>query len=126
MLGMSLFWVIAPCSLPDIYRRFRGFFVVAIIRATSKPRLRKRMLKQKQDSLGRGFVEFLHGPACFCFNVRFYIFGLLIALMMETAIISETSTSARPCGAVYQKAAVLIPFRLRTSFYELDFLTDDL
>jgi hypothetical protein len=34
---MAVFWIVAPCSLVEVYQRFRGL-AASIIRAMSKPR----------------------------------------------------------------------------------------
>jgi hypothetical protein len=79
---MAVFWDVTPCSLVEVYRRFRGL-IASIISAMSKPRARNWF--EILEPIGPCPGKFRPMPV----SSR----GLLVVLMMEAACTSETSVN---------------------------------
>jgi hypothetical protein len=77
-MKMTVFWDVAPCSLVEDYRRFRGACCLH---------------HQGDEWEPASAAKVLPGPTGSYMSNRFLARGLLIALMMEASSTSETSVN---------------------------------
>jgi hypothetical protein len=107
-MKIAVFWVVVPCSLVEVYRRFRG----ACCLQHQGDRTQDSHLHTCRRKNLKSHLVNLYGEATLCYIRRFEalqikkakrLCPLLIALMMEAASTSETSVK------FYQTALRNIP-----------------